>query len=90
VAAGESVSLTRQAPKDEYVGLERDHPQSYHTFMHTRLFSHIDIRPENVHILDGTARDLRRECEKQVSQQLGLFKIPPLPSSDVNRTVTRK
>ena len=40
---------------DEYVGLPKDHPQSYYTFMWTNFFSHIDIKPENAHILDGTA-----------------------------------
>ena len=33
---------------DEYVGLPRDHPQSYHQFMWANLFSKIDIKPENV------------------------------------------
>jgi len=48
---------------DEYVALPRDHPQSYHTFMWTHLFRHIDIKPENVHILDGNAADLDAECK---------------------------
>ncbi|EPQ25745.1 uncharacterized protein PFL1_06612 [Pseudozyma flocculosa PF-1] len=48
---------------DEYVGLPRDHPQSYHSFMWRHFFSHIDIQPCNVHILDGTAPDLVAECE---------------------------
>ncbi|KAI5779257.1 glucosamine-6-phosphate isomerase [Geopyxis carbonaria] len=48
---------------DEYVALPRDHPQSYHSFMYRHLFSHIDILPENVHILDGNAADLDAECE---------------------------
>jgi hypothetical protein len=52
---------------DEYVGLEKGHEQSYHRFMWDNLFSHIDIRPENVHILDGMAEDLQAECDK-VSQ----------------------
>ena len=47
---------------DEYVGLPKDHPQSYYTFMWTNFFSHIDIKPENAHILDGTAKDLDAEC----------------------------
>ncbi|MCL2270833.1 MAG: glucosamine-6-phosphate deaminase [Treponema sp.] len=47
---------------DEYVGLSADHPQSYHYFMAENLFSHIDIDPANAHILDGTAKDLAREC----------------------------
>jgi glucosamine-6-phosphate deaminase len=47
---------------DEYVGLPENHPQSYHTFMWNSLFSHVDIRRENVHILDGNAPDLEAEC----------------------------
>ncbi len=48
---------------DEYVGLPEDHPQSYHTFMWSNFFSHIDIRKENVHILNGMADDLEAECD---------------------------
>lgn len=49
---------------DEYVGIPQDHPQSYHTFMWDNFFSHIDILPENVHILDGNASDLLCECKE--------------------------
>lgn len=48
---------------DEYVGLPADHPQSYHRFMKENLFSHIDILPENVNILDGMAEDPVAECD---------------------------
>ena len=48
---------------DEYVGHEESHPESYHSFMWTNFFSHIDINPENVHILNGNAPDLKAECE---------------------------
>ena len=47
---------------DEYVGLAEDHPQSYHTFMHTNFFDHVDIPKENINILDGNAKDLEKEC----------------------------
>jgi len=47
---------------DEYVGLPEDHPQSYHSFMWSNFFSHVDIQKENVHILDGNAADLEAEC----------------------------
>lgn len=49
---------------DEYVGLPRDHPESYHSFMWNHLFKHVDIKPENVHILDGNATDLDEECRR--------------------------
>ncbi|UQC81833.1 glucosamine-6-phosphate isomerase [Colletotrichum lupini] len=47
---------------DEYVGLPQTHPESYHSFMFRHFFSHVDIKPENVHILDGNAPDLDAEC----------------------------
>ena len=47
---------------DEYVGLPEEHPESYHSFMWTNFFSHIDIKKENVHILNGNAEDLAAEC----------------------------
>lgn len=48
---------------DEYVGIPRDHPQSYHSFMWNNFFKHIDIAPENAHILNGNAPDLQAECD---------------------------
>ena len=47
---------------DEYVGLARDHPESYHSYMWQNFFKHIDIAAENVHLLDGNAQDLEAEC----------------------------
>jgi glucosamine-6-phosphate deaminase len=47
---------------DEYVGLPESHPESYRAFMWNHFFSHTDIRPENVHILNGNAPDLEQEC----------------------------
>ena len=47
---------------DEYVGLPKEHPESYYSFMWNNFFSHIDIVKENVHILNGNAPDLEAEC----------------------------
>ncbi|GAB9467707.1 hypothetical protein Gpo141_00005044 [Globisporangium polare] len=49
---------------DEYVNLSESHSESYHAFMWTNLFQHVDIRRENVHILNGNAPDLKKECEE--------------------------
>lgn len=49
---------------DEYVGLPEDHPESYHSFMWNNFFSHIDIKKENVNILNGNAADLEAECAR--------------------------
>lgn len=48
---------------DEYVGISEDHPESYHRFMWDNFFNHINIKKENVHILNGNAKDLKKECE---------------------------
>lgn len=48
---------------DEYVGIAKEHPQSYHSFMWNNFFNYIDILPENVNILNGNASDLEAECQ---------------------------
>lgn len=45
------------------MGIPRDHPESYHSFMYKHFFSHVDVRPENINILNGNARDLEAECQ---------------------------
>lgn len=49
---------------DEYVGLPEQHPESYHSFMAKNLFNHIDMKPANIHILNGNAADLSAECAR--------------------------
>jgi len=47
---------------DEYIGLPREHPQSYQSFMWENLFRHVNIAQENVHIPDGNAPDIPAFC----------------------------
>lgn len=49
---------------DEYVSLPRSHSESYYSFMHRHFFSHIDIQPQNINLLDGNATDLSVECRR--------------------------
>ncbi|MBQ3174922.1 MAG: glucosamine-6-phosphate deaminase [Bacteroidales bacterium] len=49
---------------DEYVGLPEDHPESYHSFMWNNFFQHIDIKRENVNILNGNAENPEAECQR--------------------------
>lgn len=55
-------SLLTPPSQDEYIGIPRDHPESYHTFMYTHFFSHVNVHPSNIHILNGNAPDLEAEC----------------------------
>ena len=60
---------------DEYVGIPREHPGSYFTFMRKHLFDHIDIPSPNVHVPDGSSADLDAECaayERAISAAGGL------------------
>jgi glucosamine-6-phosphate deaminase len=47
---------------DEYVGIEREHPGSYFTFMKRHLFDFIDIEKSNAHIPNGAEENLDQEC----------------------------
>ena len=60
---------------DEYVGLPKEHPESYYSFMWKNFFSHIDVQKKNVNILNGNAKDLEAECasyEKLIKQAGGI------------------
>lgn len=59
---GLDFSRVRTFNLDEYLGLSADHEQSYHRFMWENLFSHINIRPENVHIPDGMTTNVAAFC----------------------------
>ncbi len=49
---------------DEYVHVPENHPESYHSFMWNNFFSHIDIKKDNVNILNGNAENLEAECAR--------------------------
>lgn len=49
---------------DEYKGLPKENDQSYDYFMHKHLFNHVNIRPENTHLPDGTKSDSEKECAR--------------------------
>lgn len=49
---------------DEYIGIDTNHEQSYYTFMHTNFFNHIDIKKENINLLNGTVKDACAECAR--------------------------
>lgn len=49
---------------DEYIGMAPDNPQSYHYFMHHNFFDFINIKPENIYIPDGMAKDIVAEGKR--------------------------
>ena len=57
-------SQVRTVNLDEYVGLTKDHDQSYAYFMRTNLFDHVNIDQANCNIPDGTNPDAEAECAR--------------------------
>ncbi len=49
---------------DEYVNLDVNDKNSYHSFMYENLFDHINIPEENINFLDGNAEDPEEECRR--------------------------
>lgn len=49
---------------DEYVGLPRDHSESYYSFMNHHLFRHIDLPAERAHIPSGNSDLPEAECRR--------------------------
>jgi len=49
---------------DEYVNLPIDHPESYHSYMRTHLFDHVNFPLAQAHIPNGNAADLAAECAR--------------------------
>jgi glucosamine-6-phosphate deaminase len=47
---------------DEYLGLEKKHPASYHAFMFETFFKHIDIDLNHTYIPDGVPTSAEEEC----------------------------
>ena len=72
---GLDFSKVRSFNLDEYCGLSPDHPQSYHYFMHDKLFNHINIRPENIYIPRGAVKNANISCEwyeKKIKEEGGI------------------
>lgn len=49
---------------DEYIGIKRENPNSYYHFMNEKLFKHVDIPEEQIHIPNGLASNLEQECRE--------------------------
>ena len=61
---GTSYAKVKTFNLDEYVGLPKEHPESYISFMTRNLFSHVDIDMKNVNIPNGLASDIPAECAR--------------------------
>ncbi len=58
------VSRARTFNLDEFLGIAADDPRSYHAFMRRHLFDRVNIAAKRIHLLNGLARNVARECER--------------------------
>ena len=58
---------------DEYYKISKENEQSYHYYMYHHLFSHINVKEQNVHIPNGNVDDVDAECKQynDLIQQCG-------------------
>ena len=49
---------------DEYLGLQPDHPASYHVYMKENFYGLVDADPARVHVPRGDAPDPEAECRR--------------------------
>ncbi len=60
---------------DEYIGLKPTDHQSYRFFMEENFFKHVNLKPQNIHMLNGMTKDYEKECrnyEKAIRQAGGV------------------
>ena len=60
---------------DEYLGLEKTHPQSYHYYMFNNFFQHVNIPAEQIHLPEGNCPDVlttSREYDRAIAKFEGI------------------
>jgi glucosamine-6-phosphate deaminase len=53
---------------DEFLGLPPDDPGSFRAYMERHLYQHVNLAPERIHFLDGSAERAERECARYDAQ----------------------
>ena len=49
---------------DEYIGIDRNHPQSYYQYMYKNLFSKVDMKDEHIHIPNNGISRIDEQAEE--------------------------
>ena len=62
--AGLSFAGVQGFALDEYVGLPRNHPESYRSVLEREFTSRVDFTPDALHTPDGWAEDLPAACDQ--------------------------
>ena len=55
---------------DEYAGVARNHPSSFHTFMRKNFFDQVDIPAKQIHFLSGTTPEAKMAAHCEAYEDL--------------------
>ncbi|MBA2870100.1 glucosamine-6-phosphate deaminase [Anoxybacillus calidus] len=70
---GTSYQQIKTVNLDEYIGLEPEHPNSYHYYINGHFFNRVDIPKDQTYLPNGLAKDIEAECQHYESliEQIG-------------------
>lgn len=66
--SGTSYAHCQSFNLDEYIGLDRNHSETYWTFMHKNLFYGLDMKEENIHVPYGDSTKACQEYEHELER----------------------
>lgn len=49
---------------DEYYGVDHENINSYHYYMKTNFFDHVNVERKNINIPNGMSKDIEKECRE--------------------------
>ncbi|MBP7236580.1 MAG: glucosamine-6-phosphate deaminase [Petrotogaceae bacterium] len=49
---------------DEYYGVDHENINSYHYYMNTNFFDHVNVERKNINIPNGMSKDIEKECRE--------------------------
>jgi glucosamine-6-phosphate deaminase len=49
---------------DEFIGLPKEHKNSYQYYFHTNILDKVNSKPENICLYDGYSKNINSECKK--------------------------
>ncbi|GHH02027.1 glucosamine-6-phosphate deaminase [Comamonas sp. KCTC 72670] len=58
------LSQVRTFNLDEFLGISADDAGSFRAYMDRHFFQHVNLSPEHIHFLEGTAMDPEAECAR--------------------------
>ena len=86
---GTSYAQCQSFNLDEYVGIDRNHPESYWTFMHENLFKGIDLPEDKIHVPYGSTKEDCEGYEKAMKMSVWMCRFWESAVTDTSVSMSR-